>query len=82
MHFGDIKIGFGCLTKHTVSPLEPPVTIFRKLEDQKFPEGAVISIECELSRHNVDVKWMKVSVIFLFLSITNTNYGDFIKHQK
>ncbi|XP_057709171.1 obscurin-like protein 1 isoform X4 [Corythoichthys intestinalis] len=38
---------------------EPPVTIFRKLEDQKFPEGSVISIECELSRHNVDVKWMK-----------------------
>ncbi|XP_027136610.1 obscurin-like protein 1 isoform X3 [Larimichthys crocea] len=38
---------------------EPPVTIFRKLEDQKFPDGALISIECELSRHNVDVKWMK-----------------------
>ncbi|XP_054643859.1 obscurin-like protein 1 isoform X16 [Dunckerocampus dactyliophorus] len=38
---------------------EPPVTIFRKLEDQKFPEGAIFSIECELSRHNVDVKWMK-----------------------
>ncbi|XP_019728433.1 obscurin-like [Hippocampus comes] len=38
---------------------EPPVTIFRKLEDQRIPEGSVISIECELSRHNVDVKWMK-----------------------
>ncbi|XP_071377482.1 obscurin-like protein 1 [Centroberyx affinis] len=38
---------------------EPPVTIFRKLEDQKFPEGAIVSIECELSRHNMDVKWMK-----------------------
>uniref|UniRef100_A0A3B4YED4 Obscurin-like protein 1 n=1 Tax=Seriola lalandi dorsalis TaxID=1841481 RepID=A0A3B4YED4_SERLL len=38
---------------------EPPVTIFRKLEDQKFSEGAVISIECELSRHNVNVKWIK-----------------------
>uniref|UniRef100_A0A3Q4HVI0 Obscurin-like protein 1 n=1 Tax=Neolamprologus brichardi TaxID=32507 RepID=A0A3Q4HVI0_NEOBR len=34
-------------------------TVFRKLENQRFPEGAVISIECELSRHNVDVKWMK-----------------------
>ncbi|KAM4608671.1 obscurin-like protein 1 [Polymixia lowei] len=33
---------------------EPPVTILKKLEDQKFPEGAVVSIECELSRHNVD----------------------------
>ncbi|XP_030284379.1 obscurin-like protein 1 isoform X1 [Sparus aurata] len=41
---------------------EPPVTIFRKLEDQRFPDGAVISIECELSRHNVDVKWMKNGV--------------------
>ncbi|KAM7380834.1 hypothetical protein PAMP_004106 [Pampus punctatissimus] len=41
---------------------EPPVTVFRKLEDQKFPEGAIISIECELSRHNVDVKWMKNGV--------------------
>ncbi|XP_033990218.1 obscurin-like [Trematomus bernacchii] len=41
---------------------EPPVTMFRKLEDQKFPDGAVISIECELSRHNIDVKWMKNGV--------------------
>uniref|UniRef100_A0A3Q2XJI3 Obscurin-like protein 1 n=1 Tax=Hippocampus comes TaxID=109280 RepID=A0A3Q2XJI3_HIPCM len=39
--------------------VRPPVTIFRKLEDQRIPEGSVISIECELSRHNVDVKWMK-----------------------
>ncbi|XP_029936956.1 obscurin-like protein 1 [Myripristis murdjan] len=38
---------------------EPPVTIFRKLEDLRFPEGTTVSIECELSRHNVDVKWMK-----------------------
>ncbi|KAM4558643.1 obscurin isoform 4-T4 [Odontesthes bonariensis] len=38
---------------------EPPVTVFRKLEDQKVPEGSVICIECELSRHNIDVKWMK-----------------------
>ncbi|XP_028249499.1 obscurin-like protein 1 isoform X12 [Parambassis ranga] len=41
---------------------EPPVTVFRKLEDQRFPDGAIISIECELSRHNVDVKWMKDGV--------------------
>ncbi|XP_049584751.1 obscurin isoform X5 [Syngnathus scovelli] len=38
---------------------EPPVTIFRKLEDQKIPEGSVVSMECEVSRHNVDVNWMK-----------------------
>ncbi|XP_067371935.1 obscurin isoform X3 [Channa argus] len=41
---------------------EPPLTILRTLEDQKFPEGAVISIECELSRHAVDVKWTKNGV--------------------
>ncbi|XP_061579895.1 obscurin-like protein 1 isoform X5 [Cololabis saira] len=41
---------------------EPPVTIFRKLEDQKFPDGSLISVECELSRHNVDVKWKKDGV--------------------
>ncbi|XP_062258670.1 obscurin-like protein 1 isoform X6 [Platichthys flesus] len=41
---------------------EPPVTIFRKLEDQKFPDGSVVAIECELSRHNVDVKWFKNEV--------------------
>ncbi|CAL8266125.1 unnamed protein product [Lota lota] len=38
---------------------EPPVTFLQKLEDKKFPEGSVVSIECELSRHNVDVRWMK-----------------------
>lgn len=46
------------------------MTVFRKLENQRFPEGAVISIECELSRHNVDVKWMKVSVWFFYLFFT------------
>uniref|UniRef100_H3CTZ3 Ig-like domain-containing protein n=1 Tax=Tetraodon nigroviridis TaxID=99883 RepID=H3CTZ3_TETNG len=38
---------------------EPPVSIVRKLENQKVPDGAIISVECELSRHNVDVKWIK-----------------------
>ncbi|XP_078795458.1 obscurin-like protein 1 isoform X16 [Oryzias latipes] len=41
---------------------EPPVTIFRKLQSQKFPDGSVVSIECELSRHNIDVKWIKDGV--------------------
>lgn len=39
---------------------EPPVTFLKTLEDIRRPEGAVVSIECELSRHNVEVKWMKV----------------------
>ncbi|KAM9801976.1 obscurin isoform 8-T9 [Syngnathus typhle] len=38
---------------------EPPVTIFRKLEDQRIPEGSVVSMECEVSRHNLEVNWMK-----------------------
>ncbi|XP_027878725.1 obscurin-like protein 1 isoform X6 [Xiphophorus couchianus] len=41
---------------------EPPVTVVRKLENQKVPDGSVISFDCELSRHNVDVKWMKDGV--------------------
>ncbi|CAK6963696.1 obscurin-like protein 1 isoform X4 [Scomber scombrus] len=41
---------------------EPLVTVFRKLENQKFPEGAIVSIECELSRHNINVKWIKDGV--------------------
>lgn len=48
------------------SSTEPPVSIVRKLENQKVPDGAVISVECELSRHNVDVKWMKASYCFAF----------------
>ncbi|XP_043988664.1 obscurin-like protein 1 [Gambusia affinis] len=41
---------------------EPPVIVVRKLENQKVPDGSVISFDCELSRHNVDVKWMKDGV--------------------
>ncbi|XP_047227176.1 obscurin-like isoform X6 [Girardinichthys multiradiatus] len=41
---------------------EPPVTIIRKLENQKVPDRSVISFDCELSRHNIDVKWMKDGV--------------------
>uniref|UniRef100_M3ZYD9 Obscurin-like protein 1 n=1 Tax=Xiphophorus maculatus TaxID=8083 RepID=M3ZYD9_XIPMA len=37
-------------------------TVVRKLENQKVPDGSVISFDCELSRHNVDVKWMKDGV--------------------
>lgn len=79
MHFlKKFKKGFVYLTKHVFSTPEPQVTIFRKLEDQKFPDGAVISIECELSRHNVDVKWMKASVGFLFL-LHNHQHLSFYK---
>ncbi|KTG43782.1 hypothetical protein cypCar_00009181 [Cyprinus carpio] len=39
-----------------------PVTILKKLEDIRQPEGSGITLECELSRHNVDVKWTKNEV--------------------
>lgn len=54
--------------------VEPPVTIVRKMEDQRFPDGALISIECELSRHNVDVKWLKVSTWFCWWFIITAVY--------
>ncbi|XP_028846712.1 obscurin-like protein 1 isoform X9 [Denticeps clupeoides] len=41
---------------------ETPVSIMKKLEDVRFPEGSGATVECELSRHNVEVKWMKNGV--------------------
>ncbi|XP_018590992.2 obscurin-like isoform X2 [Scleropages formosus] len=38
---------------------EPPVTVLKKTEDLSIPEGATASIECELSRQNVEVNWLK-----------------------
>lgn len=44
---------------------ETPVTILKKLEDLRFPEASAVTMECELSRHNVEVKWTKVTFNFL-----------------
>uniref|UniRef100_A0A8B9H1J2 Obscurin-like protein 1 n=1 Tax=Astyanax mexicanus TaxID=7994 RepID=A0A8B9H1J2_ASTMX len=41
---------------------ETPVSILKKLEDSRYPEGTGVTLECELSRHNVDVKWTKNGV--------------------
>ncbi|XP_016150065.1 obscurin-like protein 1 isoform X6 [Sinocyclocheilus grahami] len=41
---------------------EIPVSILKKLEDIRQPEGSAVTLECELSRHNVDVKWTKNEV--------------------
>ncbi|ROL50409.1 Obscurin [Anabarilius grahami] len=41
---------------------EIPVSILKKLEDIRQPEGSGITLECELSRHNVDIKWTKNEV--------------------
>ncbi|XP_018598063.2 obscurin-like protein 1 isoform X1 [Scleropages formosus] len=49
----------GARTSARLTVKEPPVTFLRKPEDLCFPEGALVSIECELSRQNADVKWLK-----------------------
>ncbi|XP_047670561.1 obscurin-like protein 1 isoform X3 [Tachysurus fulvidraco] len=38
---------------------ETPVTILKKLEDKTFPEGTGATLECEVSKYNVTVKWTK-----------------------
>lgn len=46
----------------TICFSEIPVSILKKLEDIRQPEGSAITLECELSRHNVDIKWTKVKL--------------------
>ncbi|KAK2904772.1 hypothetical protein Q8A67_006571 [Cirrhinus molitorella] len=41
---------------------EIPVSILKKLEHIRQPEGTGVTLECELSRHNVDIKWTKNDV--------------------
>ncbi|KAK3542736.1 hypothetical protein QTP70_000075 [Hemibagrus guttatus] len=38
---------------------ETPVSILKKLEDRTFPEGTGATLECEVSKYNVTVKWTK-----------------------
>ncbi|XP_078408803.1 obscurin-like protein 1a isoform X2 [Cetorhinus maximus] len=38
---------------------EPPVTFLKQLKDLRVPETTVITMECELSRPNVEVTWYK-----------------------
>ncbi|XP_059503555.1 obscurin-like protein 1a isoform X3 [Stegostoma tigrinum] len=38
---------------------EPPVTFLKELKDLRVPEATVITLECELSRPNVEVTWYK-----------------------
>ncbi|XP_030643506.1 obscurin-like protein 1 [Chanos chanos] len=41
---------------------ETPVSVLKKLEDVSVPETTGVTLECELSRHNVEVKWTKTGV--------------------
>ncbi|TSL54341.1 Obscurin [Bagarius yarrelli] len=38
---------------------ETPVSILKKLENSTYPEGTGVTMECELSKYNVTVKWTK-----------------------
>ncbi|GCC36963.1 hypothetical protein chiPu_0015463 [Chiloscyllium punctatum] len=38
---------------------EPPVTFLKELKDLRVPETTAITLECELSRPNVEVIWYK-----------------------
>uniref|UniRef100_A0A8C2A311 Obscurin like cytoskeletal adaptor 1a n=1 Tax=Cyprinus carpio TaxID=7962 RepID=A0A8C2A311_CYPCA len=38
---------------------ETPVTIIKKLSDVRFEEESAVILECEMSRPNVDVRWLK-----------------------
>lgn len=39
---------------------ETPVSIVKKLADVRVEEGSPVTLECEFSRQNVEVKWFKV----------------------
>ncbi|XP_076159377.1 obscurin-like protein 1a [Alosa pseudoharengus] len=49
----------GLRTSARLQVKETPVTILRKLTDLSFEEGSLVTLECELSRPNVEVKWFK-----------------------
>ncbi|XP_067843087.1 obscurin-like protein 1 isoform X2 [Heptranchias perlo] len=46
-----------CSSRLTVR--EPPVTFLKPLKDLRVPETTVVTLECELSRPNVEVTWYK-----------------------
>ncbi|XP_048884334.1 obscurin-like protein 1 isoform X1 [Brienomyrus brachyistius] len=52
--------GVRSLARLTVK--EPPVTFLKEPQDLCLPEGSLASIECELSRQNARVRWLKDSV--------------------
>lgn len=45
---------------HSQPSPEPPVTFQKEPQDLCLPEGSLASIECELSRQNASVRWLKV----------------------
>ncbi|XP_072539034.1 obscurin-like protein 1a [Salminus brasiliensis] len=49
----------GLRTSARLTVKETPVAIIKKLSDVRFEEGSPVMLECELSRQNVEVKWLK-----------------------
>ncbi|XP_056605844.1 obscurin-like protein 1a [Triplophysa dalaica] len=54
-----VFMGEGLRTTSRLVVKEPPVIIIKRLSDVRCEEGSSVTLECELSRQNVDVKWQK-----------------------
>ncbi|KAG7271277.1 hypothetical protein CRUP_003229 [Coryphaenoides rupestris] len=50
----------GVRTSARLAVKETPVSIVKKLADVRVEEGSPVTLECEFSRQNVEVKWLKV----------------------
>ncbi|KAM3857112.1 obscurin-like protein 1a [Diretmus argenteus] len=49
----------GARTTARLTVKETPVSILRKLSDVRLEEECPVTLECEFSRQNVEVKWLK-----------------------
>ncbi|CDQ82544.1 unnamed protein product [Oncorhynchus mykiss] len=49
----------GVRTSARLTVKETPVTIMKKLVDMRLEQGSPATLECELSRQNVEVRWLK-----------------------
>nr|XP_046174560.1 obscurin-like protein 1 [Oncorhynchus gorbuscha] len=49
----------GVRTSARLTVKETPVTLMKKLVDMRLEQGSPATLECELSRQNVEVRWLK-----------------------
>ncbi|CAL8307260.1 unnamed protein product [Merluccius merluccius] len=52
----------GVRTSARLTVKETPVSLVKKLADVRVEEGSPVTLECEFSRQNVEVKWLKSGV--------------------
>ncbi|KAK0135676.1 Obscurin-like protein 1 [Merluccius polli] len=52
----------GVRTSARLTVKETPVSLVKKLADVRVEEGSPVTLECEFSRQNVEVKWFKSGV--------------------